>query len=102
MGHNKIILVFLVLITFSVFPGLMLVQAQSPGRIRLPGEQHFVFSLGAGYGISNNPCRECDGNSTGGLTVAFSLGYKINEKLRIDFGPSFWIEGNDLVNNKVA
>ncbi len=102
MVHNKIIRVFILLIMYMIFTGSMMVQAQSPERIKLPGDQHFVFSLGAGYGISNNPCRECAGDPTGGVTVAFSLGYKVSEKLRIDFGPSFWIEGNDLLNNNVA
>lgn len=77
--------------------------AQNSTNIRLPGDPNFVFSFGTGYGISNNPCRECTENkNSGGAVFAFSLGYRINNHFRIDFGPSFWIEGKDLFNNSVS
>ena len=76
MGRKIFLFVFMILFAFS---GTSSAQNISPARIKLPGEQHFIFSLGVGYGISNNPCRECTGKSTGGLTVAFSLGYKVNK-----------------------
>ena len=79
------------------------VHSQSAGRVRLPDDRHFVFSFGTGYGISNNPCRECEEKKAeGGAVFAFALGYRINNHFRIDFGPSFWIAGNDLFNNSVA
>ncbi len=77
--------------------------AGDPEYVKLDENKPFVFSAGAGYGISNNICKSCDSNSPiGGATFALSMGYKINSKFTIEFGPSFWIEGNDLINKNVA
>jgi len=77
--------------------------AGEPEFVKLKENKPFIFSAGVGYGISNNPCTNCNEKFTiGGATFSISLGYKINEKFKIEFGPSFWIEGNDLINKNVA
>ncbi len=77
--------------------------AGEPEYIKLKENKSFVFSAGIGYGIVNNPCKNCDDQSAiGGITISGALGYKINDKFKIEFGPSFWIERNDLLNKNVA
>ncbi len=77
--------------------------AGEPEFVKLKENKPFVFSAGIGYGVSNNPCRNCDDNtSVGGAVISMSMGYKINDKFKIEFGPSFWIEGKDLLNKNVA
>lgn len=77
--------------------------AGEPEYVKLNDNKSFVFSAGVGYGLSNNICKKCDSNSpVGGATLALSMGYKINSKFMIEFGPTFWIEANDLINKNVA
>src|SRR5688572_31449422 len=79
------------------------VLAGEPEYLKLPESRPFYFSAGFGYGISNNPCRNCEEDkSIAGPTFSFSLGYKINRKFKIEFGPTFWLEANDLGNKNVA
>jgi hypothetical protein len=91
------------------FAGIFLIaghqsaKAGEPENVKLDDNKPFVFSGGAGYGISNNPCTNSNEKSTiGGVTFSISLGYKISNKFKIEFGPTFWIEGNDLINKNVA
>jgi hypothetical protein len=38
----------------------------------------------------------------GGLVVSGSLGYRFSSKWSLEFGPSIWIEGRDVMNNGAA
>jgi hypothetical protein len=60
----------------------------------------FALNLGLGWGLSNQPLKNITGNDpTGGLTLGGSLGYFLNKRLSVDFGPTVWIEGSDLFQN---
>ena len=76
--------------------------AGDPGYIKLNDNKPFFISAGGGYGMSNNPCRNCAKSTIGGITFSATLGYRINNSFKIEFGPSFWIEGNDLFNDNVS
>lgn len=76
--------------------------AGEPEFVKIKENKTFIFTAGFGYGIANNPCRNCDNHKAiGGGTFSLSMGYIINDKIKIEFGPSFWIEGKDLINKNV-
>jgi hypothetical protein len=78
-------------------------QGQEPVYYKSPLKQQFVLSAGAGYGFSNNLCNTCESNEwIGGMTFMVNMGYRLNEKITIEAGPTFWFEGDDLVNKNVA
>ncbi len=60
-----------------------------------------ILGVGAGYGVSNNPCADCENSDQllSGIVLNASLGYRISPRFIIDFGPSIWIEGKDVFNN---
>ncbi|MBL0341613.1 MAG: hypothetical protein IPP71_12125 [Bacteroidetes bacterium] len=63
--------------------------------------KNVVFGIGIGYGIANNPCRDCnDSKALSGIVLSGSLGYKISKRFKIDFGPTVWIESKDDYNSK--
>ncbi len=100
---KPVIRVILLVTVFTGINGLNGAYCGEPEYLKLKENKPFVFSAGFGYGIANNPCGNCNENSAiGGATLSLSLGYKINERFKIEFGPSFWIEGNDLINKNVA
>ncbi len=95
--------VILLVVLLNGFTGLNRAFGGEPEQLKLNDNKPFVFSAGFGYGWANNPCSNCNEKATiGGATFSLSLGYKINDKFKISFGPLFWIEGNDLINKNVA
>lgn len=107
MEHNinfkPVFRVVLLVAILTGISGLNRGYCGEPEYLKLKEAKPFVFSAGFGYGFANNLCSNCNENSTiGGATFSLSLGYKINERFKIEFGPSFWIEGSDLINKNVA
>lgn len=82
-----------------VFAGLSVTDCSGsePDYVLNNNPKNIVFALGFGYGIANNPCTDCNTSlSSNGLLVAASLGYKVNSRFKLDFGPAVWIEGKDI------
>jgi hypothetical protein len=90
---------------------LLFILLNATVRLNAQGELHFnpvkdkpfVFAIGAGYGISNNPCREVKSNENilNGITLSASLGYHVTKKIKLDFGPVIWIKSADLFSNNL-
>lgn len=70
-------------------------------QLKLPVKQFYV-KAGTGYGLTNRMVKGDENSQVHGITFNMSLGYKISEKIAISFGPSLWVDQNDLFNDKTA
>ncbi|MBL7914094.1 MAG: hypothetical protein JNL49_03540 [Bacteroidia bacterium] len=70
-------------------------------KLKLPVKQ-FYIKAGTGYGLTNRLVKEDENSRVHGVTFNMSLGYKISEKISLSFGPSLWVDQNDLFNDKTA
>lgn len=78
-------------------------NAQNIGYYNPDHTNKFFFKTGIGYGVANNPITgQHDNNPRGGITLNASLGHRFNERFSIGFGPSFWIEGQDILDNSAS
>ncbi len=66
--------------------------------------KQMILGIGAGYGVSNNPCSDCENSDQllSGLVLNASLGYRISPRFIVDFGPTIWIEGKDVIKDNNA
>ena len=66
-----------------------------------PGKP-FIFSLGLGYGISNNPSLNSnDEKILKGITFSGTLGYRLGKRFMVDFGPVIWVKSEDIFRNEL-
>lgn len=93
----------LVLLSFICFNGFAgIVNAGEPEtKLKLPVKQ-FYIKAGTGYGLTNRLVKGDENTRVHGVTFNMSLGYKISEKISLSFGPSLWVDQNDLFNDKTA
>ena len=97
MKKNPIIFKIMCMAILFAIIGATDLLGSEPDYVLNNKPKNIVFGLGFGYGVANSPCKDCTSTlSANGILVAASLGYKINEKFKLDFGPSVWIEGKDI------
>ncbi|MBK8876902.1 MAG: hypothetical protein IPN13_24645 [Bacteroidetes bacterium] len=70
-------------------------------KLQLPVKQFYV-KAGTGYGFTNRMVKGDENTHVPGITFNMSLGYKISDKIAVSFGPSLWVDQNDLINDKTA
>jgi hypothetical protein len=64
--------------------------------------KNFIAGFATGFGFANKTCNSCGTSKIiAGLTFSGSLGYRINERFKIDFGPSVWIQASDLFSDNL-
>ena len=91
-----------VIISFLLF-AVKPVMAQNTVYFNPEKDATFFFKAGVGYGIAYNPVYDQSENKIrGGITLNASLGYRFHERFSIGFGPSFWIEGKDVMDNSAS
>ncbi|HMT28797.1 MAG TPA: hypothetical protein PKD91_05910 [Bacteroidia bacterium] len=95
---KKYILVTTLLIGIICSVAPLISNAGEPEFFFKQHPKQMVLDLGFGYGVSNNPCTGCDDSDKliGGPVFHLSLGYQINPRFKVDFGPTLWVEGKDV------
>lgn len=101
MERNYLLKIFIIsFISLNGFTGI--VNAGEPEtKLKLPVKQ-FYIKAGTGYGLTNRLVKGDEHTRVHGITFNLSLGYKISEKIAVSFGPSLWVDQNDLFNHKTA
>ncbi len=97
------IVVLIVLTGIQMLAGRTSLLASNPEYFNPVPAKPFVLTLGIGYGISNDPVLQKESSvMPGGITLSGSLGYKLNKRFSLDFGPAVWIESHEIFQAGVA
>ena len=101
MVHKNLLKLF-ILSFICVNSFTAIVNAGEPEmQLKLPVKQFYV-KAGTGYGLTNRMVKGDENTHVHGTTFNLALGYQISEQISVSFGPSLWVDNNDLLKQKSA